>query len=117
MMDDVTRRVVDVWLDSAVSSALKDLHKFEKIVESAEAFCSTLYNNGYAGFGRLEDWVSDAPMMWLAKCRETALDSVRLKLSDGMFSMLVRSWPVLTVCRYRIIEGRGEGGEGDGITG
>ena len=91
MMDDVTRRIVDVWLDSAVSSALKDLDKFEKIVESAEAFCSTLYNNGYAGFGRLEDWVNDAPMMWLAKCRETALDSVRLKLSDGMLSTMARS--------------------------
>ena len=83
MMDDVTTRVVDVWLDSAITSALKDLPKFEKVVKSAEAFCSTLYNHGYAGFGRLEDWVSDAPAMWLAKCRETTLDSVRLKLSDG----------------------------------
>ena len=83
MMNDVTARIVDVWLDSAISPALKDLHKFEKVIESAETFCSVLYNNGYAGFGRLEDWVSDAPMMWLAKCRETALDSVRCKLSGG----------------------------------
>ena len=88
MMSDVTDRIVDAWLDSAIPPVLKDLHRFEKIIQSAEAFCSILYNNGYAGFSRLEDWVSDAPMMWLAKCRETALDSVRVKLSSG-------KWPTL----------------------
>ncbi|MBE3043844.1 hypothetical protein IMZ48_14970 [Candidatus Bathyarchaeota archaeon] len=87
MMGDVTTKIVDVWLDSAIPPAVKDLHKFESVIESAEAFCSILYNHGYAGFGRLEDWVSDAPMMWLVKCRETALDSVRLKLSDGKWSI------------------------------
>ncbi|SPN98973.1 uncharacterized protein DNG_02012 [Cephalotrichum gorgonifer] len=86
MMEDVTTRIVKVWLDSSIPPALKDVPRFEKVIESAETFCAVLDNLGYSGFDDLKDWVSNAPMVWLAKCRETALDSVRTKLSGGIGS-------------------------------
>ncbi|KAJ4306341.1 ribosome biogenesis protein ytm1 [Collariella sp. IMI 366227] len=30
-----------------------------------------------------EEWTENAPKVWLSKCREAALDSVRIKLSEG----------------------------------
>lgn len=83
MMGDVTTRIVKVWLDAAIIPALKDIHRFEKIVDSATNFCTILSDLGFSGYDELKDWVSNAPLMWLAKCRETALDSVRTRLSGG----------------------------------
>lgn len=89
MMGDVTTRIVKVWLDAAIIPALKDVHRFENIVDSAMNFCSVLSDLGFSGYDELKDWVSNAPMMWLAKCRETALDSVRTRLSGGEYAWLL----------------------------
>lgn len=89
MMGDVTTRIVKVWLDAAIIPALKDVHRFEKIVDSATNFCSVLSDLGFSGYDELKGWVSNAPMMWLAKCRETALDSVRTRLSGGKYAQFL----------------------------
>ncbi|PKS05310.1 hypothetical protein jhhlp_008683 [Lomentospora prolificans] len=84
MMGDVTDRIIKVWLDSAIPPALRDLDKFQSVIKSAEQLCSVLETHGYSGFEELRNWVDNAPTVWLNKCRETALDSVRSKLSGGI---------------------------------
>ncbi|KAK2002710.1 hypothetical protein LX36DRAFT_651975 [Colletotrichum falcatum] len=84
MMSDMVPRLIQVWLDAAVPSTLKDLDQFQAVIQSARSFCEVLEDNGFTGFTELKEWVGSAPSIWLAKCRETALDSVRVKLSNGI---------------------------------
>ncbi|KAI3547511.1 is centromere binding protein at prophase [Colletotrichum filicis] len=84
MMSDLVPRLISVWLDSEVPSNLKDLGRFQAVIESARRFCEVLEDNGFTGFTELKEWVGSAPSIWLAKCRETALDSVRVQMSNGL---------------------------------
>lgn len=84
MMDDLIPKLLHVWLDSAVPISLREIDQFQAVIESAKQFCIVLQDNGVSGFNELKQWVSDAPSIWLSKCRETALDSVRTKLSGGI---------------------------------
>lgn len=86
MMPELVSRVVSVWLDSAVPVSLKEMDRFESIMAAARQFCARLTELKFAGFNELQDWVEDAPKVWLAKCRETALDTVRIRLSEGLGS-------------------------------
>lgn len=83
MMNDVVPRLINVWLDRAVPSSLQDINQFKAVIRSAEAFCNSLEQHGFSGFSELKEWVGNAPSIWLAKCRETALDAVRRQLSQG----------------------------------
>ncbi|KAG7132857.1 Centromere/kinetochore protein zw10 like [Verticillium longisporum] len=84
MMSDVVPRLVSTWLDAAVPSSLRDIGQFQAVIKSASAFCSALEQNGFSGFTELKEWVGNAPSIWLAKCRETALDAVRNRISEGL---------------------------------
>lgn len=86
MMPELVSRIISVWLDSAVPASLKEMDRFESIMASAKQFCTRLTELKFAGFNELQDWVEDAPKVWLAKCRETALDTVRVRLSGGLGS-------------------------------
>ncbi|CAN8096067.1 unnamed protein product [Discula destructiva] len=86
MMPELISRIVSVWLNSAVPASLKEMERFESIMAAAKSFCARLTELKFAGFNELQDWVEDAPTVWLAKCRETALDTVRLRLSEGLGS-------------------------------
>lgn len=83
MMSDVIPRLRDTWLDAAVPSSLQDIGRFQDVIRSAEKFCTSLEENGFSGFTELKEWVGNAPSIWLAKCRETALDAVRTRLAQG----------------------------------
>ncbi|EEY17246.1 conserved hypothetical protein [Verticillium alfalfae VaMs.102] len=85
MMSDVVPRLVSTWLDAAVPSSLRDIGQFQAVIRSASAFCSALEQNGFSGFTELKEWVGNAPSIWLAKCRETALDAVE-KVEKQMVS-------------------------------
>jgi protein transport protein DSL1/ZW10 len=86
MMEDLIPKLLHVWLDSAIPVSLKDIGQFQEVIESTKKFCTVLEQNGLSGYNDLEDWVDNAPARWLAKCRETALDSVRTKLAGGKLS-------------------------------
>lgn len=86
MMPEVISRIISVWLDSAVPASLKEMDHFESIMATAKQFCTRLTELKFAGFNELQEWVEDAPNVWLAKCRETALDTVRVRLSQGLGS-------------------------------
>lgn len=84
MMPEVVSRVISVWLDSAVPASLQEMDKFEAIMATTRQFCERLAELKFSGFNELQDWVENAPRVWLAKCRETALDTVRIRLSEGL---------------------------------
>lgn len=84
MMADIIPRLIKYWLNSAVPSSLKEMDGFQSMTKRASEFCEALDSHGYTGFDELKDWVDNAPSIWLAKCRETTLDAVRAKLSDGI---------------------------------
>lgn len=86
MMPEVSSRIISVWLDSAVPASLKEMDQFERIMATAKQFCTRLTDLQFSGFNELQEWVEDAPKVWLAKCRETALDTVRIRLSEGLGS-------------------------------
>lgn len=86
MMPEIISRIISPWLDSAVPASLKQMDLFESIMATAKQFCVRLTELRFTGFNELQDWVEDAPKVWLAKCRETALDTVRIRLSEGLGS-------------------------------
>ncbi|KAI1468589.1 uncharacterized protein F4812DRAFT_427416 [Daldinia caldariorum] len=84
MMPDLIPRLISIWLDTSVPASLKEMDGFRDVTEVVKAFCSRLRSLKLAGFQELQDWVDDAPKVWLSKCKETALDTVRTKLSQGL---------------------------------
>ncbi|KAK1835941.1 Centromere/kinetochore protein zw10 [Podospora conica] len=84
LLPEVVHRVTKVWLDSFVPASLQDMEKFQNVIASAKEFCDTLKSLGFSNYGDLQDWTDNAPRVWLSKCREAALDSVRAKLSQGL---------------------------------
>lgn len=84
MMADTIPRLVQRWLNAEVPASLKDMGHFQSLIQSASQFCGTLEEQGYSGFDELTNWVTKAPMTWLGKCRDTALDHVREKLTGGI---------------------------------
>ncbi|KAI1759855.1 hypothetical protein GGR53DRAFT_526796 [Hypoxylon sp. FL1150] len=84
MMPDLIPRIVGTWLDTAVPTSLQDMDGFQQLTEAVKAFSSRLESLKFSRFEELQEWVDDAPKVWLSKCRETALDSVRIKLSQGL---------------------------------
>ncbi|KAL6879107.1 hypothetical protein J3F83DRAFT_725084 [Trichoderma novae-zelandiae] len=84
MMGDILSKLTKGWLNPAVPTGLKDLNKFQALVSKMKEFCDTLEHNGFSGLEQIQDWASKAPTIWLEKSRETALDSVRIKLAGGV---------------------------------
>ncbi|KAI2621775.1 hypothetical protein GGR54DRAFT_599777 [Hypoxylon sp. NC1633] len=84
MMPDLIPHVIGTWLETYVPSSLKEMDQFQTVTEAVKAFCSRLRSLKFSGFEELQDWVDDAPKVWLSKCRETALESVRTKLAQGL---------------------------------
>ncbi|KAI0133207.1 hypothetical protein F4776DRAFT_146215 [Hypoxylon sp. NC0597] len=84
MMPDLIPRIVGTWLDTAVPASLKEMDEFQNVTDVVKAFCNRIQTLKFSGFQELQEWVDDAPKVWLSKCRETALDSVRIKLAQGL---------------------------------
>ncbi|EXM07209.1 hypothetical protein FOIG_03765 [Fusarium odoratissimum NRRL 54006] len=84
MMADVIPKLIGEWLEVAVPSSLKEMDNFQAMIKRAREFCQSLTQHGYTGFTDLQDWVDNAPSIWLGKCRETTLDSVRSNLLGGI---------------------------------
>jgi len=84
MMPDLIPRIISDWLEPAVPTSLEDVDEFQKIIDATGIFCDRLKKLKFSSFDDLQEWVQNVPRVWLAKCRETALDSIRTKLSQGL---------------------------------
>lgn len=84
MMNDIVSKLTREWLNPAVPSGLRDLDQFQALVSKLKDFCEELQRSGYTGFEQIQDWASKAPTIWLEKCRETSLNSVRVNLTGGI---------------------------------
>ncbi|KAI1753550.1 hypothetical protein F4782DRAFT_80741 [Xylaria castorea] len=84
MMPDLIPHIITGWLEPLVPTSLKDMDEFQEIIDATKSFCTRLEVLGLSEFGELQEWVQNVPRVWLAKCRETALDSIRTKLSQGL---------------------------------
>ncbi|ORY72061.1 uncharacterized protein BCR38DRAFT_418765 [Pseudomassariella vexata] len=84
MMPDLVPRIINLWLDPVIPVSLKDMEEFQEVISVVKTFCNALRKLDYSGFDELQDWVDGAPRVWLAKYRETALDSIRSQLAQGL---------------------------------
>lgn len=84
MMNDIISKLTREWLNPAVPSGLRDLDQFQALVSKMKGFCEELQRSGYTGLEQIQDWASKAPTIWLEKCRETSLNSVRFNLTSGI---------------------------------
>lgn len=86
MMPDLVPRIKSVWLDSVVPVSLKEIGDFQETLHVVAKFCDSLKYLNFTGFDELQEWVDSAPKIWLTKCRESALNTVRIKLAQGLGS-------------------------------
>lgn len=86
MMADVIPRLLRDWLDAEVPTSLTNMNDFQTLITNARSFRDTLVELEFSGFDELSEWVDKAPMIWLGKCRDTTLNTVRDKLNQGIGS-------------------------------
>lgn len=84
MMVDLIPRLVQDWLTPAIPTSLSRIPDFDRMIEEAGELCRLLEEKGYSNYDDLQSWVDNAPNIWLGKCTETALDTVRVSLSKGI---------------------------------
>ncbi|KAJ4148582.1 hypothetical protein LMH87_003046 [Akanthomyces muscarius] len=84
MVTDVMPKLIDEWLNSVVPSSLQNMDTFQSVIQRTQQFCAALNDSGYTGLERVSTWAEKAPMTWLGKCRDTALDGVRKRLAGGI---------------------------------
>lgn len=83
MMPDLSARLKEFWLDTAVPSALDDILEYQKSLAQVQAFVDNLESLYWPGSDKFEDWIFDAPKIWINKRRENALDWTRNQLELG----------------------------------
>ncbi|PBP21206.1 centromere kinetochore protein, partial [Diplocarpon rosae] len=84
MMPQLSARILEVWLDTAVPASLGDMVDYQKALAQVGDFASKLENLGWPGAHSFNDWVTNAPKIWVNKRRETTLDWTRNQLSLGI---------------------------------
>ncbi|KAI6708496.1 hypothetical protein JHW43_008968 [Diplocarpon mali] len=84
MMPQLSARILEVWLDTAVPASLGDMVDYQKALAQVGDFASKLQNLGWPGAHSFNDWVTNAPKIWVNKRREMALDWTRNQLSLGI---------------------------------
>ncbi|KAM4066481.1 centromere/kinetochore zw10 domain-containing protein [Hirsutella rhossiliensis] len=98
MMAEVVPRLIQQWLNPAVPPSLTDMASFQNMIRRTNGLGATLEEKGYTGLDELIEWASKAHMTWLNKCRESALDTVRTRLTRG----IGESKPVEKVERHMV---------------
>lgn len=98
MMPKLCSKIRTTWLDSAVPASLEDMTAFRKAIALVQVFADKIKALNWAGGEELDDWVANAPRIWLTKRRETSLDWTRnqLALGDFLWLSLFQSITMLT---------------------
>lgn len=86
---NLTTRLISSSLSSSVPSSLDDLPDFEALLNETRSFEDFLHQVSWARETELRDWTIRAPKVWLAKRRESCLDSTRQIIARGTSSVKV----------------------------
>lgn len=89
MMPTLSKRVKELWLDTAVPASLAEIEHYQKALVQVSEFASTLDNLNWPHTHGFHRWVEDAHKNWLNKKRETVLDWTRSQLSLGKLLTIV----------------------------
>jgi centromere/kinetochore protein ZW10 len=98
MMPDLSARLKEFWLDTAVPSALDDILEYQKSLAQVQDFVGNLQSLSWPGSEKFEDWIFEAPKIWISKRRETALDWIRNQLELGKhlaWLTCLRKWSLM----------------------
>jgi centromere/kinetochore protein ZW10 len=85
MMPDLSARLKEFWLDTAVPSSLDDVLEYQKALLQVHEFANKLQSLSWPGSTTFEEWLLDAHKMWINKRRETELDWTRNQLELGIY--------------------------------
>ncbi|EKD13112.1 centromere kinetochore protein [Drepanopeziza brunnea f. sp. 'multigermtubi' MB_m1] len=84
MMPTLSTRILEVWLDTAVPASLDDMIDYQKALSRVGGFASKLESLNWPGVDTFNDWVTNAPKIWVNKRRDATLDWTRNQLSLGL---------------------------------
>lgn len=84
MVPELCSRLIREWLEPALPASLQEMETFETVIGAVKNFVSALKSLSYNELYELEIWAESVPKVWLTKCRETALDTMRSKLASGI---------------------------------
>ena len=102
-MPDLSARIKELWLDTAVPSSLDAMRDYQKALAQVHDFALVLKELQWPGVDSFNEWVSNVPKIWLGKKREDALDWVRNSLSFGMYSGSY--FPILQIYMIKSLSG------------
>jgi centromere/kinetochore protein ZW10 len=77
LIPNLTNRLINTRLSSSVPPSLNELPAFEQLLEETKRFEEMLHEQQWMTDRDLSEWVDRAPKVWLAKRRESSLDSAR----------------------------------------
>lgn len=84
LMPGVISQLGDHWLMPSVPTSLDGLTAFEAILDRVKDMADELSKIGWTGSADLQEWVEQAPRIWLAKKKEQALNEVRHALATQL---------------------------------
>jgi centromere/kinetochore protein ZW10 len=84
LIPNLTSRLISTRLSLSIPSTLDDLPGFEELLEETKRFEDVIYRKEWTRERELSDWVDRAPKVWLAKRRETSIDTTRKILAAGI---------------------------------
>lgn len=84
LIPNLTNRLISTRLSSSVPSTLDDLPAFEELLRETKRFEDVVHKREWTRERELSDWVERAPKVWLAKRRETSVDTARKILARGI---------------------------------
>ena len=84
LVPTLTSRLEEHWLDPAISISMSDTPRFEDLLNRVSKLADQISGLGWHGANGLRLWVSNAPMLWIAKRSEGMLGDVRDLVFSGL---------------------------------
>lgn len=80
----ITSRLESQWLDTSIPIELKQIPRFQILLDDVSALADDIEDLGWSGSDGLRDWVQNAPRAWLTKRRESVLGDARNLVFEGL---------------------------------
>jgi protein transport protein DSL1/ZW10 len=84
LVPSLSAKLVEFWLESCVPLSIEEMPAFQQTLDAVQAFTAHIERLGWHGSRQLQDWVANAPRIWLTKRREAVLGDVRNLVFTGL---------------------------------